>query len=103
MADLIAGQIEALMPELLAAQDAEKAAKAKFDELKSKAAAIIGSPQTVKTVWGSVILCNGRRVVTVTDRVLEQQLKLLKEKGIEQGKCKESWGGNYITIKKSGS
>ena len=103
MADLIAGQIEALMPELLAAQDAAEVTKAKFDELKSKAAAIIGSPQTVKTVWGSLTLNKGRRTVKVTDKALEAQIKLLKEKGIKQGKCEESVGSEFITVKKSGS
>jgi hypothetical protein len=99
MADLIAGQVETMLPALLAAMAAEKAAKAEADRLKAQMVAIIGKPQTVRTVWGSVTLNRGRRTVKVTDKALEAEIKYLKESGIASGKCEESYGSDFISVK----
>lgn len=101
MADLIAGQVETLLPQLLAALDAEAEAKAEADRLKVAMAAIIGQPGTVRTVWGAVTLNRGRRTVRVVDRALEAQLKYLKESGIAEGKCTESIGSPFISVKRT--
>jgi hypothetical protein len=101
MADIIAGQIETLLPALLAALDAEAAAKRKADRLKATMAAIIGEPQTIQTIWGSVTLNRGRRTVKVTDKALEAQLKYLKESGLSAGKCQESVGDPFISVKRT--
>ena len=98
---ILVGQIEALLPKLLEAMEQSKEATAKVDKLKAQMIALIESPQTVKTVWGSVTLCNGRRTVKVTDKALNHQIQLLKETGIATGKCSESFGVDYITVKKT--
>ena len=98
---LLVGQIETLLPELLEAMEQVKSATAKVDKLKEQMVALIESPQTVKTVWGSVTLCHGRRTVKVTDRALSAQITLIKETGITTGKCTESVGADYITVKKT--
>ena len=98
---LIVGQVETLLPELLEAMEQSKAATAKVDELKAQMIALIEEPQTVKTCWGSVTLNKGRRTVKVTDRALTAQITLLKEQGIALGKCEESVGDPFITVRKS--
>ena len=77
------------------------AAKQRADVIKAQLIALIESPQTVKTVWGSVTLNKGRRTVKVTDRALNAQITLLKEQGISLGKCTESVGESFITVRKS--
>ena len=99
MANLTAGQVETLLPALLEALEAERTAKANAAALKAQMATLIGEPQTVKTAWGTVTLCNGRRTVKVTDRALNAQITLLKEQGIALGKCEESFGVPYIQVK----
>jgi len=98
---LIAGQVEALLPALLQAMQEADAAKKRVDSLKAQMVALIESPQTVKTCWGSVTLNKGRRSVKVTDRALNAQITLLKEQGIAQGKCQESVSDPFITVRKS--
>jgi hypothetical protein len=98
---ILVGQVETLLPKLLEAMENQKSATAEVDRLKAQMIALIESPQTVKTVWGSVTLNNGRRTIKVTDRALNAQITHLKESGISQGKCQESWGVNYITVKKT--
>ena len=98
---LIVGQVETILPELLEAMEQVKSATAEVDRLKSQLVALIESPQTVKTVWGSVTLNKGRRTVKVTDRALTAQITLLKESGIALGKCEESVGDSFITVRKS--
>ena len=98
---ILVGQVETLLPELLEAMEASAKAAAKVDKLKAQMIEVILSPQTVKTVWGSVTLCNGRRTVKVTDKALNHQIQLLKETGITTGKCTESFGVDYITVKKT--
>jgi len=98
---LIVGQVETILPELLEAMEQVKSATAKVDRLKSQLITLIESPQTVKTVWGSVTLNNGRRTLKVTDRALTAQITLLKESGIALGKCQESVGDPFITVRKS--
>jgi len=98
---ILVGQVEALLPKLLEAMEQSKEATAKVDKLKAQMVALIEEPQTVKTCWGAVTLCNGRRTVKVTDKALNHQIQLLKETGISTGKCTESWGDNYITVKKT--
>ena len=98
---LIVGQVETILPELLEAMCKADAAKKEVDRLKSQLIALIETPQTVKTVWGSVTLNRGRRTVKVTDRALTAQITLLKESGIALGKCEESVGDHFITIRKS--
>jgi hypothetical protein len=98
---LLVGQIEALMPALLQAMEDAAAAKRHADNLKAQMIALIESPQTVKTVWGSVTLNNGRRTVKVTDRALNAQITLLKEQGIALGKCEESIGDPFVTVRKT--
>ena len=98
---ILVGQVEALLPKLLEAMENQKQATAKVDKLKEQMVALIESPQTVKTCWGSVTLCNGRRTVKVTDKALNHQIQLLKETGIATGKCKESVGDPFITVKKT--
>jgi len=102
MADsIIVGQVEALLPDLLHAMCQADAAKKRVDDIKAQIAGIIESPQTVKTCWGSITLNNGRRTVKVTDRALTAQITLLKETGIALGKCEESIGDPFITVRKS--
>ena len=101
MEHLISGQIETLLPELLQAMEDADAAKRRVDSLKTQMVSIIGEPQTVKTCWGSVTLNNGRRTVKVTDRALNAQITLLKETGISEGKCQESVGDPFITVRKT--
>ena len=98
---LIVGQVETILPELLEAMCKADAAKKEVDKLKSQLIALIETPQTVKTVWGSVTLNRGRRTVKVTDRALTAQITLLKESGIALGKCEESVGDSFITVRKS--
>jgi hypothetical protein len=100
MTTLIVGQIEALLPELLEAMEDADAAKRRVDDLKAQMVALIESPQQVKTCWGSVTLNRGRRTVKVTDRALNAQITLLKETGISEGKCEESIGAPFITVRK---
>jgi hypothetical protein len=98
---LIVGQIETLLPALLQAMEDSDAAKQRVDSLKAQMVALIESPQTVKTCWGSVTLNKGRRTVKVTDKALNAQITLLKETGISEGKCEESVGSPFITVRKS--
>ena len=98
---IIVGQVETLLPELLEAMSDADAAKRRVDKLKAQMVALIEDPQTVKTCWGSVTLNRGRRTVKVTDRALNAQITLLKETGISEGKCQESVGDPFITVRKS--
>lgn len=98
---LIVGQVEVILPELLQAMNDADAAKRRVDEIKAQLVALIEEPQTVKTCWGSVTLNKGRRTVKVTDRALNAQITLLKEQGIAEGKCEESVGDPFITVRKS--
>jgi hypothetical protein len=99
MVNLIAGQVEAMLPNLLEALEAERVAKERVAALKSEIAALIGTPQTVKTAWGAVTLCNGRRTVKVTDKALSAQITFLKEQGVADGRCQESVGEPYLQVK----
>jgi len=101
MEQLISGQVETMLPELLEAMEQADAAKKRVDSLKAQLVAVIEQPQTVKTCWGSVTLNKGRRTVKVTDRALNAQITLLKEQGIAEGKCEESVSDPFITIRKS--
>lgn len=98
---ILVGQIETLLPALLQAMSEAESAKKRVDSLKAQMIALIETPQTVKTCWGSVTLNKGRRTVKVTDRALTAQITLLKEQGIALGKCEESVGEPSITIRKS--
>jgi hypothetical protein len=98
---ILVGQIETLLPELLQAMEDADAAKHRVDNLKAQLIAIIEEPQTVKTCWGSVTLNKGRRTVKVTDKALNAQITLLEEQGIALGKCEESVGSPFITVRKS--
>ena len=98
---ILVGQVEALLPKLLEAMDNQKSATAEVDRLKNQIISVIESPQTVKTCWGSVTLNRGRRTVKVTDRAISAQITLLKESGIALGKCEESVGDPFITVRKS--
>lgn len=98
---LIVGQIETLLPALLQAMEDADAAKRRVEDLKAQMVALIESPQTVKTCWGSVTLNRGRRTVKVTDKALNAQITLLKESGISEGKCQESVSDPFITVRKS--
>ncbi len=101
MADLITGQVETLLPDLFAAMDAAIAAEAEVNRLKETMMLIIGNPQTVKTVWGTVTLNRGRRTVKITDRALEAHIKYLKESGIAEGKCRESFSEPFISVRRA--
>jgi len=98
---LIVGQVETLLPKLLEAMEQADAAKKRVDDLKAQMIALIEDPQTVKTCWGSVTLNKGKRTVKVTDRALNAQITLLKETGISEGKCEESIGSPFITVRKT--
>ena len=98
---ILVGQVEALLPKLLEAMYNQKSATAEVDRLKNQIISVIESPQTVKTCWGSVTLNRGRRTVKVTDRAISAQITLLKESGIALGKCEESVGDSFITVRKS--
>ena len=101
METLISGQVETMLPELLDAMAQAESAKQRVDSLKAQLVAVIEQPQTVKTCWGSVTLNKGRRTVKVIDRALNAQITLLKEQGIAQGKCEESVGDPFITVRKT--
>jgi hypothetical protein len=98
---ILVGQVETMLPELLEAMQQADAAKQRVDSLKAQLVAIIEEPQTVKTCWGSVTLNKGRRTVKVTDKALNAQITLLKETGVSEGKCEESIGSPFITVRKS--
>jgi hypothetical protein len=98
---LIVGQVETIMPALLQAMEQVKSATAEVDRLKAQMIELVETPQTVKTVWGSLTLNKGRRTVSVTDRALIAQITLLKENGVSEGKCKVSVGDPFITVRKS--
>jgi hypothetical protein len=98
--NILVGQVETLMPELLQAMSDADAAKKRVDDLKAQMIALIEKPQTVKTCWGSVTLNNGRRTVKVIDKALNAQITLLKENGISEGKCQESVSDPFITVRK---
>jgi hypothetical protein len=101
MANLITGQVEALLPELIAAMDVEKAAKKNVADLKAQMLNIIGTPQTIKTVWGSVTLRRGSRTVEVVGKALKARITLLKEEGIASGESIEKMGNPTISVSKS--
>ena len=98
---ILVGQVETLLPELLQAMEDADAAKRRVNSLKAQIIALIETPQTVKTCWGSVTVNKGRRTVKVTDRALTAQITLLKEQGIALGKCEESVGEPSLTVRKS--
>jgi hypothetical protein len=98
---LLVGQIEALLPALIAAMDAEKEAKKNVADLKAKMLKIIETPQTVKTVWGSVTLKRGSRTVKVVSKLLSNKISLLKEEGIATGDAIESFGDMVISVSKT--
>jgi hypothetical protein len=98
---IIVGQVETILPALLQAMEDADAAKRRVDDLRAQLVALIESPQTVKTCWGSVTLNKGKRSVKVTDRALSAQITLLKEQGIALGKCEESVSAPFITVRKS--
>ena len=98
---ILTGQVEALLPELIQAMDAAEAAQKEVLRLKSQMIALIGEPQTVKTIWGSVTVNNGKRSVKVTGRALIHKIALLKEQGIAEGACKESFGELSLTVRKN--
>ena len=98
---ILVGQVETLLPKLLEAMEDADAAKRRVNSLKAQIIALIETPQTVKTCWGSVTVNNGRRTVKVTDRALNAQITLLKEQGIALGKCEESVGDLSLTVRKS--
>ena len=101
MANIITGQIEALLPDLIAAMAAEKAAKDSVANLKAQMLDIIGTPQTVKTVWGSVTLKRGSRTVEVIGKALKARITLLKEEGIASGESIEKVGNMSISVSKT--
>ncbi len=98
---MLVGQVETLLPALLQAMEGADAAKRRVDNLKAQMVALIEKPQTVKTCWGSVTLNKGKRSVKVTDKALNAQITLLKENGISEGKCEESVGSPFVTVRKS--
>jgi hypothetical protein len=98
---MLVGQVETLLPALLQAMEDADAAKRRVDNLKAQMVALIEEPQTVKTCWGSVTLNKGKRSVKVTDKALNAQITLLKENGISEGKCEESVGSPFVTVRKS--
>jgi hypothetical protein len=101
MENLLTGQIEALLPALIAAMDEQKAATKKVSDLKAQMLDIIGTPQTVKTVWGSVTLKRGSRTVKVVSKLLSNKISLLKEEGIATGDAIESFGDMVISVSKT--
>jgi hypothetical protein len=98
---IIVGQVETILPALLQAMEDADAAKRRVDDLRAQLVALIESPQTVKTCWGSVTLNKGKRSVKIVDRALSAQITLLKEQGIALGKCEESVSAPFITVRKS--
>ena len=101
MANLITGQIEALLPKLLEAMAAEKAAKVTVADLKAQMMNIIETPQTVKTVWGSVTLKRGSRTVKVVSKLLSDKISLMKEEGIATGDTIENFGDMVISVSRT--
>jgi hypothetical protein len=98
---ILVGQVETILPALIAAMEDAELAKLRVEQLKAQLVEVIESPQTVKTCWGSVTLNKGRRTVKVDDRALNAQITLLKESGIALGKCTESVGAPFVTVRKS--
>ena len=101
MADILTGQVEILAAKLLEATAAKKAAEAIENDLKSQLAAIIGEPQTIKTVWGSVTLNKGRTTKKIVDKVLKAEIDLLMAKGLADGRVEENEGAPFITVRAS--
>ncbi len=101
MADLLTGQVETLLPALLEATAAKKAAEAAEADLKAKLAAIIGEPKTVKTVWGTVTLVKGRKTKQIVSKVLKAKIDLMMAEGLESGDVVENIGQPFIQVKTS--
>jgi hypothetical protein len=101
MANLITGQIEALLPALLHAMEDQKAAAKKVADLKLQMRGIIETPQTIKTVWGAVTLKRGSRTVKVVSELLSDKISLMKEEGIASGDSIESFGDMVISVSKT--
>jgi len=101
MANLITGQIEALLPDLIAAMAIHQAAAKNVADLKLQMRGIIKTPQTVKTVWGSVTLKNGSRTVKVISKLLSNKISLMKEEGIASGDSIENFGDMVISVSKT--
>jgi hypothetical protein len=98
---ILVGQVETLLPDLIKAMEDVDKAKKHAEKLKVQMCTLIGSPQTVKTVWGSVTLVGSRRTVKITDKALNHQIQLLKETGVSEGKCTESFSAPFIKVIKS--
>ena len=101
MADLLKGQVEVLLPELMEAIAERKAAENKEKLLKERIAELIGVPQTVKTVWGTVTLCNGKRSTKIVSKVLKSKIALMMAEGLENGDVIENIGSPYLNIRQS--
>jgi hypothetical protein len=101
MANLITGQIESLLPALIAAMDTAAEANKKVADLKLQMRGIIETPQTVKTVWGSVTLKRGSRTVKVVSKLLSDKISLMKEEGIATGDTIASIGDMVISVSKT--
>jgi len=56
--------------------------------------------ERIKTDKGSVTVCAGKRTVSVTDRKLKAEIKLLQERGVHTGKCEERIGQRYCMIRR---
>lgn len=56
--------------------------------------------ERIKTDKGSVTVCAGKRTVSVTDRKLKAEIKLLQERGVLTGKCEERIGQRYCMIRR---
>ena len=97
---IIIGQVEALLPQYLAAKAALEAAKANLEAIKSDMIRVIEQPGTVKTAWGSVTVCNGKTTYEY-DRLTKAEIKLLQERAIAEGRATQKIGDNYIMVKES--
>ena len=101
MANLITGQIEALLPNLISAMEAVKEAEKNVVDLKAQMLEVIGTPQTIKTVWGTVTLRRGNRTVKVVSKLLSDKISVMKEEGIATGDSIENIGNMVISVSKT--
>ncbi len=98
MATILQGQVELLMPALIAAIDAADSAAAKVKKLKLELITLIETPQTVTTTWGNVTLKKPARTIKVVDKELIAEITLLKEQGVKNSKCQVNYGAPVLSV-----
>lgn len=105
MADLIQGQIEAMMPKYLKAREAYETAKLDYEKIKEEMITVMKIPQTIKTVWGKIVRKKGAKKVEITCELtiakineLQAQIDQLKALAVAKKKAKISYNNDQINF-----